>query len=146
MMITLDMTLEIILCSRAEWVYRWCREQCLHGWSRYYWDVYTCQVNIMQSHTFYTHIFDTSLEYYIEHSKNMLHDEELKLENIIPTECVLEKITKPRRLRLKKVGYIEKGIPSSTESCWSLLCPQNKLFVCCQYVDWYMRTLTGCDP
>jgi len=76
----------------------------------------------MQSHTFYTHIFDASLEYYIEHGKNVLHDEELKLENIIPTECVFEKFTEPRRSRMKKVGfkllgigYIKKGIPSSTK-------------------------------
>src|SRR5258708_12447089 len=87
---------------------------------------------------FNAHIFDTSVEYFVEHARNLVLDDELQIGNIIVAECALEKFTESRGSKLKKVGFkmlgigfIDKGFPPVSKICTIMPSPLISSF--CQF-------------
>src|SRR5260221_5534243 len=93
-------------------------------------------MDCLQNITYNSHIFNASEEYHVEHGKNCAFEEELKMGNIILTECVLEKFAEAKGAQAKKVGfkllsvgYIDKGVPLSME-VWNITAAPSKCTLC----------------
>ena len=72
----------------------------------------------------------------MEHGKNSVFEDELKMGNIVLTECVLEKFAEAKGARAKKVGFklltvgfIDKGVPLSTK-VWNITAAPSKRILC----------------
>ena len=85
---------------------------------------------------FKEHIFDASMEFHVQHGLNSIYNQELEVSNIILTDCILERFSEAKGVKLTKagfkllgIGFIEKGFPPSSD-VWSITTSPSKHSVC----------------
>ena len=92
-----------------------------------------------QKNSFKDHIFNASLKFHVQHNKNSVYDEDLKIGDIILTNCMLDKFCEAKGAKLSKVGFkllgigfIDKGIHAAME-VWSITASPSKQTLCMLY-------------